>query len=141
MSLSDIGITLPPSVGGVVTSTNLQVDDAKLSAALTNVNKVQEFFTADTGSMATEGMARKFKDFTFGVLSVQGSLSVATKSLQNQKQNLTDQQDRITARINQWETNLRKQYTALDATMAKMTALNNYVSQQITQWNKSSGNN
>ena len=140
MSLSDIGITLPPSVGGVVTSTNLQIDDAKLSAALTDVNKVQEFFTADTGSMATEGMARKFKDFTFGVLSVQGTLSVATKSLQNQKKNLTDQQDRITARIDQWETNLRKQYTALDATMAKMTALNNYVAQQIAQWNKSLNN-
>jgi len=140
MSLSDIGIALPPSAGGVVTSTNLQIDDAKLSAALTDVNKVQEFFTADTGSMATEGMARKFKDFTFGVLSVQGTLSVATKSLQNQKKNITDQQERINSRIDQWETNLRKQYTALDATMAKMTALNNYVAQQITLWNKSSNN-
>lgn len=140
MNLADIGITLPPSVGGVVTSTDLQIDDAKLSAALIDMNKVQEFFTADTGSMATEGMARKFKDFTFGVLSVQGTLSVAAQSLQKQKQNLTDQQGRITARIDQWETNLRKQYTALDATMAKMTALNNYVAQQITLWNKSSNN-
>jgi flagellar hook-associated protein 2 len=71
---------------------------------------------------------------------VQGTLSVAPKSLQNQKQNSTDQQERIPARIDQGAPNLRTQYTALDATMAKMTALNNYVAQQITLWNKSSNN-
>ncbi|WP_144731902.1 flagellar filament capping protein FliD [Extensimonas perlucida] len=141
-SLADIGISMPKSTSGKITSTDLQIDTAKLSAAFAaDADKIKNFFTADTGNADTRGLALKLSDFTRGVLGAQGAFATKSQSLQTQKQSITDQEDRITARINTWEANLRKQYTALDATMAKMTALNNYVAQQITQWNKTSNNN
>jgi flagellar hook-associated protein 2 len=140
-SLTDIGISMPKSTGGKVTNTDLQIDTAKLSAAFAaDVDKVKNMFTADTGNPDTRGLALKLSDFTRGVLGAQGTFATKSQSLQTQKKSITDQEDRITTRISTWEANLRKQYTALDATMAKMTALNNYVAQQITQWNKTSNN-
>ncbi|RCX07550.1 flagellar filament capping protein FliD [Extensimonas vulgaris] len=141
-SLADIGISMPKSTGGKVTSTDLQIDTAKLSAAFAaDPDKVKNLFTADTGNSDTKGIALKLSDFTTGVLGAQGIFATKSQSLQTQKKSITDQEDRISARIDQWETNLRKQYTALDSTMAQMTALNNYVSQQIAQWNKTGNNN
>ena len=32
---------------------------------------------------------------------------------------------------------LKKTYSALDSKMASLTALNTYITQQVTQWNKS----
>jgi flagellar hook-associated protein 2 len=37
------------------------------------------------------------------------------------------------------EERLKKQYSALDTKMASLTALNSYVAQQVTTWNKSTG--
>ena len=41
-------------------------------------------------------------------------------------------------RLSQIEARLRAQYSALDKTMSKANALSQYVTQQITTWNKSS---
>lgn len=138
--LSDIGIGVPKSSGGKVTNTNLQIDNAKLTAALRNVDNVKALFTTDTGNSATEGIALKFSHLASSVLGAQGAFASKSQVLQSQKRTVTADQERVMARVDAWETRIRKQYTALDASMAKMTALNNYVSQQISQWNKTNNN-
>ena len=40
-------------------------------------------------------------------------------------------------RADSTETLLKARYTALDSQMSKLTALNAYISQQVTTWNKS----
>ena len=50
-----------------------------------------------------------------------------------------DEQEKVNKRATSLETRLNKQYSALDAQMASLTALSNYVNQQVTLWNKSTG--
>jgi flagellar hook-associated protein 2 len=54
------------------------------------------------------------------------------------KRNTSDQ-ERVNDRAAVVEKRLRAQYTALDAKMGSLTALNSYIAQQVTQWNKTSG--
>ena len=135
--LSDIGIGVPKSVGGKITSTNLEIDSSKLKAALADVGAVRSLFTADTGDAATEGVALKFKRMSTAVLGTGGTFAAKSEALQTQKTSLTKEQERVAVRVDAWESRIRKQYSALDATMNKMNSLNSYISQQIAQWNKS----
>ena len=135
--LSDIGIGVPKSVGGKITSTNLEIDSSKLKAALADVGAVRSLFTADDGDTATQGVALKFKRMSDAVLGTRGTFASKSEALNNQKESLTKQQERVTARVDAWETRIRKQYSALDMTMNKMNSLNGYITQQIEQWNKS----
>lgn len=135
--LSDIGIGVPKSVGGKVTSTNLEIDSSKLKAALADVGAVRSLFTASTDDAATEGVALKFKRMSDAVLGTGGTFASKSEALKNQKTTLSKEQERVTARVDNWEARIRKQYSALDATMNKMNSLNSYIGQQIEQWNKS----
>jgi flagellar capping protein FliD len=45
-------------------------------------------------------------------------------------------QARVTDRATQVELQLKRRYSALDGQMGSLTALGNYVSQQVTLWNK-----
>ncbi|MGE8375961.1 MAG: flagellar cap protein FliD, partial [Diaphorobacter nitroreducens] len=47
--------------------------------------------------------------------------------------------ERITDRADRLEKSLTQRYTALDTKMASLNALNAYIAQQVTTWNKSSG--
>jgi flagellar hook-associated protein 2 len=49
----------------------------------------------------------------------------------------TVSQTKVTAQATLFEARLRKQYSALDSQMANLNALNAYVTQQVTTWNKS----
>lgn len=135
--LSDIGIGVPKSVGGKITTTNLEIDSSKLKAALTDVGAVRSLFTADTSDAATEGIALKFKRMSDAVLGTGGTFASKSEALKTQKTSLTKEQERVVVRVDAWETRIRKQYSALDATMNKMNSLNSYFGQQIEQWNKS----
>jgi len=58
-------------------------------------------------------------------------------ALQKQLDTNTAEQTRVNDRAAAVEARLRKQYSALDAKMASLTALNAYVAQQVTTWNQS----
>ena len=66
---------------------------------------------------------------------------VANKAaaLQSSLDKNAKEQTKLSDRVTLFEERLRKQYTALDVQMAKLTALNTYVTQQVTLWNKSTG--
>ena len=62
-----------------------------------------------------------------------------TDSLQGKLKRNQTEQERLEERVVRWQTRLEKQYQALDAKMGSINALSSYVSQQVAQWNKSTG--
>ena len=99
---------------------------------------MSKFFAVDVEDANEDGMAVRLKDFTFGLLSVDGTFATKDASLkQSLKRNSTDQ-ERQSSRITAYETRLRAQYTRLDTQMASLSALDTYITQQVAAWNKSS---
>ena len=130
--LTDIGITTTKE--GLLT-----VDSAKLAAAMTKPDQVKALFTANTGDAATGGIAYKMKQVARSMLAFDGTLATKTNSLNKLLDNNADNQTRVNNRWSAQEGRLRATYTALDAKMATLTALNAYIGQQVTSWNKSTG--
>jgi flagellar hook-associated protein 2 len=133
--LSDLGISISKDGAG-----DLAIDSTKLAAALKDPVGVGAFFTSATGkSDSATGFATRMKTFLDGAIGSAGILAVKTTSLQSQKTSNGKDQARLSDRLTTVEANMRKQYSALDTKMASLTALNSYITQQIAQWNKTSG--
>lgn len=131
--LSDVGVTLQRDG-------SLAVDASKLSGALgANLAAVSNLFTADNGNSQINGFGVKLKAFMSGLLATTGTIGNRTTALTAEQKRNTQDQDKINARATVVEARLQKQYTALDTKMASLTALNAYVTQQVAQWNKSTG--
>jgi flagellar hook-associated protein 2 len=111
----------------------LSVNGSRLDAALANLPAVAAAFSRDTaGQPALTGAAVRFKTWADGLLDATGTLPGRNKSLQDRiKANQRDQ-DRMESRVALVEKRLRAQYTALDTTMSKASALSSQVSQQMT---------
>jgi flagellar hook-associated protein 2 len=114
---------------------SLKVNSTSLTAALTNPSEISKFFSATNLNSAASGFGVRLASFASGMLTINGSITNKTAALNNSiKRNTADQQT-VTDHAAQVETRLRKQYTALDANMAKLNALNSYITQQVTGWN------
>ena len=130
--LSDVGLERKLD-GSVVINT------AKLSVAANNGVTLQQLFTANNGNTFTNGFALKFKSLGEGVAASGGSVTTKAQALRKSLDSNTKAQEKVNERATVVEARLRKQYSALDARMAQLTALNTYVAQQVTLWNKSTG--
>jgi len=128
--LADVGITA--ELGG-----NLVVDSTKLGTALDNGDEVKKLFTQDNSNALTNGFALKFKNFADGLLATDGFFSTKDASLKRSLQANSKDQERLNEKVARVEAALNRRYNALDAQMASLTALNAYVTQQVTLWNKS----
>lgn len=117
----------------------LKVNDAKLNTALDQQTDLQAFFTTP-GADGANGMAVRLKNFTQGLLNAGGALTTKNQNLQTAIARNTKEQDRITERAERVETRLLAQYSRLDSQLASLTALNDYVAQQVTAWNNQSSN-
>lgn len=132
-NLSDIGIQM--QLGGKLT-----VDDSKLTKGLTKLDDLKALFAnkADASGQGG-GIAVNFKSFTDKLLAFDGTLNTKTDALDKRLKGNQDEQDKVNARADTLQTRLYKQYSALDGQMASLNALNSYVSQMVTSWNKSKG--
>jgi flagellar hook-associated protein 2 len=123
--LSDMGVRL--GADG-----KLSVNDNQLNVALTTQwASTKEFF-----SHSSNGFAVKLKGFAEGLLNTRGALTTKSESLQSLLNKNSKDQDTVNSRAARVETDLRRQYNALDARLGQLGALNNYVTQQISAWNK-----
>lgn len=131
--LSDIGIDMQR--GG-----KLVITGSELDKALKTPDALKAMFAtnAGTGSEAN-GLAVKLKTFTTNLLSFDGLMNSKADALGNAAKRNTQEQDKVNDRAAVVEKRLRAQYTALDAKMGSLTALNSYISQQVNMWNKSNG--
>ena len=119
----------------------LAVDAGKLDAALANLTEVSKFFSnTDLVTPANDGIARQFRLMSDAVLSVDGGIATRTDGLNARVESNNDQQDRLELRVAQTEKRLRAQYTALDATLAKLNSLSSYVTQQMSMLANSASN-
>jgi flagellar hook-associated protein 2 len=130
--LSDVGIQMQRDG-------SLSIDSVKLGTAANNGDALQQLFTVDNKDPLTNGFAVKLSAFTKGALNSTGMLSNESKALQRQLDSNSKAQDVVNQRAADVETRLKKQYSDLDAQMGRLTALNAFVSQQVTLWNKPSG--
>ena len=128
--LSDVG--LQRQLDG-----SLTINTDKLSVAANNGTSLQQLFTNNNGNPLTNGFALKFKALGQGVLGTGGSVSNESAALQKVLKANTAAQTKVTDAATLFETRLRARYSALDGQMASLNALNSYVSQQVTLWNKS----
>lgn len=115
----------------------LKIDDTKLDKALKDPESMSKFFTADVADASQDGFAVRLKDFTSGMLATGGTFSTKDETLKNALKRNTADQERQTARVTAYEARVRAQYSRLDTQMASLKALDNYVAQQVTTWNKS----
>lgn len=128
--LSDVGVQ--KQIDG-----SLTMDTTKLGAAANNGTSLQQLFTNNNGDPLTNGFALKFKAFGQGVAASGGSVAAKATALQKALARNTEEQTKINDKAALFETRLRARYSALDAQMGQLTALNSYVTQQVTLWNKS----
>jgi flagellar hook-associated protein 2 len=129
--LSDVGVQMQRDG-------SLSINSVKLSAAANNGTALQDLFTANNNNPLTDGFAVKFAAFTKGALNSTGMISNEAKALQRQLDANGKEQDKVNQRASAVQARLQKQYSALDAKMGSLSALNAYVAQQVTLWNKSS---
>jgi flagellar hook-associated protein 2 len=130
--LSDIGIQMRQGGG-------LTVDSTKLDKGLANVDDLKALFANKANSMGQGGgIAVNFKEVTDKLLAFDGTLNSKTDSLERTLKSNGAEQDKVNKRATTLEERLYKQYSALDGKMSSLNALNSYVSQMVTTWNKSS---
>ena len=132
--LADIGITQGETG-------NLEIDSIKVNAALeSKLADVKNLFKSDQGNTDASGVALKFKNFATGALAATGLFNTKDASLKSQLASNEKDQAKVNDKVNRFEKALRTRYAALDAQVASMKALNEYVAQQITTWNNAGKN-
>lgn len=129
--LSDIGLE-------VQRNGTLSQNSTKMGVAANNGDELKKLFTQNNGSAQSNGFALKFRDLAKAVLQTGGAVSNKSAALDKELTTNATEQQRVNDRADRAEARLRKQYSALDTKMSSLTALNNYITQQVTQWNKSS---
>jgi len=138
--LSDVGLQLAKDG-------SLTINNAKLTVAANNGTSMQKLFTNDNSDALTNGFALKFKALGKGLLAAgssgtkglqpgQGVVTAKAAKLQSDLDLNAVAQKKVTDHATEVEAQLTKRYTALDARMGSLSALNAYVTQQVTLWNK-----
>lgn len=127
--LTDIG--LAPQRDGT-----LKVDDTKLESALGKLEQLQSFFARDDEGTGSDGFGALFASFGDQRLGSDGLLSTRQEALRERIERNADKQSRMEDRLSLVEKRLLDQYTRLDTNIAKLSSLQNYVTQQIANWNK-----
>jgi flagellar hook-associated protein 2 len=110
---------------------SLKVEANRLDAALADPAKLQQLFAANGATDAARGLARRFDALVGGVLGIDGALTGATEALQGQKDRVTRQQEAFEVRMGLVETRLRRQYTALDASLAQWSSASAFLASRF----------
>lgn len=133
-TLSDLGIELQRSG-------SLTVNDAKLSSALGNLTEVSKAFTNPASNgVGNTGLAVRLKSLTDSMTLTDGIVTTRSDGLRTSIKRADDQVAKYELRLAATRERLLRQYGALDTRLSALTGLNSYVSQQITNWNKSGSN-
>ncbi len=129
-TMSDIGIQLQPDG-------TLKLNEARFATAMENPEEVAKAFSAkDAINPADNGFAVRMKAMTAAMLSTDGLVSNRADGLRSSITLKDKQIATYEQRVAQTEARLYQQYSALDSKMSTLNALNAYVTQQVTNWNK-----
>lgn len=138
-NLSAVGVVTEGGLGNVTPTGNLTIDTTKFNKAMENPDDVKVFFRGPDGGSVEDGFAGKFKGVTTKLLAADGFFASKAKVYeQSLKLNAKDVET-INDRADRLEKSLTARYSALDTKMSSLNALNAYIAQQVTTWNKQSG--
>lgn len=126
--LSDIGVS-------ALRGGNLELDSTKLGKALDNMDEVKALFSSTTPGNA-EGIAVRLKGLTKTLLASDGYFKSKDDNLKRALDNNAKDQVRVNEKASRVEAALNRRYSALDVQLSSLNSLNTYLTQQITQWNK-----
>jgi len=127
--LSDIGVS-------ALRGGNLEVDSTKLGKALGNMDELKALFSSTTPGNA-EGIAVRLKGLTKTLLASDGYFKTKDDTLKRSLDNNAKDQVRVNEKASRVEAALNRRYSALDVQLTSLNSLNTYLTQQITQWNRS----
>jgi flagellar hook-associated protein 2 len=128
--LSDIGLEIK-------NQGKMDIVSSKLDAALNdNFDGLKDLFMAAGTDATSRGFGLKVNTFADGLLDTDGMVANRTAALQASIRRNGLEQERVSDRAARVETRLLSQYNAMDAAVGRLNALNSFVSQQITLWNK-----
>lgn len=127
--LSDIGLELQ-------TDGSLRVNESRLNSALENREQVRQLFTAPSAGPGIGGIASQLTNFVNGMIGADGVLSSRSRSIQSNLSRNEREIERLNERLARTEERLLAQYSRLDANLAKLNALNTYITQQLSALNR-----
>ncbi|WP_119292813.1 flagellar filament capping protein FliD [Azohydromonas sediminis] len=122
----------------VQTDGTIQVRGSKLDNAVAHSAELRKLFAATGTDPDAQGFAQRFKGFLDQVLGADGTLPSRTSGLQTRLKSNELQKERLEQRIALTEQRLLRQYNALDTRLGQLSGLSQYMTQQITQFNKTS---
>jgi len=130
--LTDIGISTTKD--GLLT-----VDEAKLAKVLeTDAGAVEALFNPRRDATHTEatdpGIAFALDAIRDKAIATDGVIDRVSKSLDDKKETLAEQLEKIEMREDAYRARLEKQYGSLDARLAAFKATQTYLEQQIKLW-------
>ncbi len=128
--LSDIGIAVQKDGTLSVANSN------KLTGALSHPDELSKMFTTYGLTNETTGIAVRFAAMADKATGIDGALFSRNSGLQGELSRNQKQQDHMQTHLDATQARLTAQYQALDTTMAKMTALSSYVTQQVALMQK-----
>ena len=129
--LSEIGIAMK-------SDGTLETNATKLDNALGNLGEMKKLMAGDGSTTAEMGFVRRFKNLADAALGSSGLFDSRNASLQASIDRNNKSQDSMSLKLEKTRARLQAQYSALDTKMASLTNLSTYMTQQITQMNKSS---
>ncbi|MGE9549822.1 flagellar filament capping protein FliD [Erwinia amylovora] len=123
-TLAQIGVTSDPSTG------SLSIDSTTLSSALSSdPDGVKEMIVGDG---KTTGIATTIGTNLTSWLSSTGILQAATDGVSKTLNNLTDQYNNESTRIDNLVARYKTQFTALDVMMSKLNSTSSYLTSQFS---------
>jgi flagellar hook-associated protein 2 len=122
--LSDIGITMK-------SDGTLAVDDTQLNKGLADLPELKKLFATTGADSESTGFMQRFRQLADAALSIDGTFQTREDSLKAMQRRNSRTQESLEARLAQTEARMRKQYTALDATMSQLNGLSGYLTQQL----------
>ncbi len=129
--LSDIGLQFQRD--GTLT-----VDSAKLDGAVADLATLKKALAnSDALAPANDGFMRRFASVASQALGVDGVLTTRQEGLRQLVKKNQEQQDRYEDRIERYRERLVAQFSAMDANLSKLNALQSYVTTQLAALQKS----
>jgi flagellar hook-associated protein 2 len=96
---------------------------------------------SDTLVPANNGLARQFTALATQMLGVDGSLTTRTEGLRKLIAKNQDQQKRYEDRVERYRERLVAQFSAMDANLSRLNALQSYVTQQMAALQRTNDTN
>ena len=129
--MSDLGLELQRD--GTLT-----INSTKLDAAVADLPELRKAMSgSDTLDPSNNGFARRYATLAQQVLAVDGSVSTRTDGLRKRITMIDDDKQRLNDRVDLFQQRLVAQYSAMDANVARLKSINDYVTQQLAAMSNS----